>query len=100
MQRYNNYTIIKISITKIENTICPTALDKLDEKWGEKYPIVIKPWRDNWDRMSEFTICPVLKEGYILLVHPMYTNIQQIYWISKQAQSDNEAAESCIRQSM
>ena len=68
MQRYNNYTIIKISITKIENTICPTALDKLDEKWGEKYPIVIKPWRDNWDRLSEFTICPVLKEGYILLL--------------------------------
>ena len=30
------------------------ALDKLEEKWGEQYPIVIKSWRDNWDRMSEF----------------------------------------------
>lgn len=29
-------------------------LDKLDEKWGEDYPIVIKSWRDNWDRLSEF----------------------------------------------
>lgn len=30
------------------------ALDKLEEKWGEQYPIVIKSWRDNWERLSEF----------------------------------------------
>lgn len=30
------------------------ALDKLEEKWGEQYPIVIKSWRDNWIRLSEF----------------------------------------------
>ena len=30
------------------------ALDKLEEKWGEQYPIVIKSWRDNWDRLSEY----------------------------------------------
>ena len=30
------------------------ALDKLEEKWGEQYPLVIKSWRDNWDRLSEF----------------------------------------------
>ena len=29
------------------------ALDKLEEKWGEQYPIVIKSWRDNWERLSE-----------------------------------------------
>ena len=25
----------------------------LDEKWGEKYPIVIGSWQDNWERHSE-----------------------------------------------
>lgn len=25
----------------------------LDEKWGEKYPIVIRSWQDNWERLSE-----------------------------------------------
>ena len=30
------------------------ALDKLEGKWGEQYPIVIKSWRDNWERLSEF----------------------------------------------
>ena len=29
-------------------------LDKLEAKWGERYPIVIKSWRDNWERLSEF----------------------------------------------
>lgn len=30
------------------------ALDKLEQKWGEDYPIVIKSWRDNWDQLSEY----------------------------------------------
>ena len=28
-------------------------LDELDAKWAEKYPIVIKSWRRNWDRLAE-----------------------------------------------
>lgn len=27
-------------------------LDNLELKWGEDYPIVIKSWRDNWDKLS------------------------------------------------
>ncbi len=27
---------------------------KLEEKWGERYPIVIKSWRDNWDKLTEY----------------------------------------------
>lgn len=30
------------------------ALDNLESKWGEMYPIVLKSWRDNWPRLSEF----------------------------------------------
>lgn len=29
-------------------------LDNLEEKWVEKYPIVIKSWRNNWDRLSNY----------------------------------------------
>ena len=29
-------------------------LDKLEEKWGEKYPIVIKSWRNNWYKLSTY----------------------------------------------
>ncbi len=29
-------------------------LDVLAGKWGEMYPIVIKSWRDNWERLTEY----------------------------------------------
>ena len=28
------------------------ALDALEEKWGTKYPIVIKSWRKKWPNLS------------------------------------------------
>jgi transposase-like protein len=31
-----------------------TALDDLDERWGQKYPIVIKSWRSKWDNLSVY----------------------------------------------
>jgi len=27
---------------------------ELDEKWGSKYPLVIKSWTNNWDRLSTY----------------------------------------------
>ncbi len=30
------------------------SLVALDEKWSKKYPIVIKSWIDNWDRLSAY----------------------------------------------
>ena len=30
------------------------ALEKLAEKWGKKYPIVIRSWQDNWDKLSTY----------------------------------------------
>ena len=31
-----------------------TELLNLESKWGEQYPIVIKSWQDNWDRLTEY----------------------------------------------
>ncbi len=31
-----------------------TELDNLEEKWGDKYPIVIKAWRNKWDNLSNY----------------------------------------------
>jgi len=31
-----------------------TELDRLEEKWGKKYPIVIKSWRNKWDNLSNY----------------------------------------------
>ena len=38
-------------------------LDNLDKKWGEKYPIVIKSWRDNWENLTEyFQYTPMIRK--------------------------------------
>ncbi len=29
-------------------------LDEAEKKWGEKYPVIFKSWRSNWDRLSRF----------------------------------------------
>lgn len=34
--------------------IAEMELDNLAEKWKEKYPIVIKSWRNNWDKLSTY----------------------------------------------
>lgn len=34
--------------------IAESELDKLENKWVKKYPIVIKSWRGNWVRLSQY----------------------------------------------
>jgi transposase-like protein len=29
-------------------------LNELEQKWGKKYPVVIKSWRSNWARLSQY----------------------------------------------
>ena len=31
-----------------------TALDELEDKWGDKYPLVIKSWRSKWPTLSAY----------------------------------------------
>lgn len=34
--------------------LAESELDTLGEKWNDKYPIVIKSWRNNWERLSQY----------------------------------------------
>lgn len=31
-----------------------TELDKFEETWGDKYPLVIRSWRSNWEELATF----------------------------------------------
>jgi transposase-like protein len=33
-----------------------SALDELETKWGEKYPVVIKSWRNKWQTLSAYFV--------------------------------------------
>ena len=34
--------------------IAENNLDSMEQKWGKKYPVVFKSWRNNWDRLSNY----------------------------------------------
>ena len=45
---------LKLVYGAVSKEAAEAELDKLEAKWGERYPIVIRSWRDNWERLSEF----------------------------------------------
>jgi len=47
-------TDLKLVYKASSKAIAETALDTLDEKWGNTYPIVIQSWRRKWDNLSAY----------------------------------------------
>lgn len=45
---------LKLVYKAVNKEMAESALDDLGLKWSEQYPIVIKSWRDNWDRLSAY----------------------------------------------
>lgn len=45
---------LKLVYQAVSKDAAEMALDDLECKWGEQYPIVIKSWRDNWERLSAY----------------------------------------------
>ncbi len=38
----------------VNKELAESELDILENKWNDKYPIVIKSWRNNWERLSRY----------------------------------------------
>jgi len=38
----------------VNKNLAETELINLEEKWGNKYPVVIKSWNTNWDKLSAY----------------------------------------------
>jgi len=38
----------------VNKELAESELDILEDKWNDKYPIVIKSWRNNWERLSQY----------------------------------------------
>lgn len=45
---------LKLVYKAVSKEIAESKLDELELKWGEQYPIVIKSWRDNWERLTAY----------------------------------------------
>lgn len=38
----------------VNETMASQALQSLDDNWGDKYPIVIQSWQNNWENLSTY----------------------------------------------
>ena len=47
-------TDVKLIYKAINKELAEEHLNALEQKWGKKYPIVIKSWRNNWHKLSTF----------------------------------------------
>ena len=45
---------LKLVYKASSKTIAEEALASLADKWGAKYPIVIRSWQDNWEKLSTY----------------------------------------------
>ena len=45
---------LKLVYKATTEEIAREELKNLDKKWGEKYPVVIRSWENNWDNLANF----------------------------------------------
>ena len=45
---------VKLVYQAVNKELAEEHLNALEEKWGKKYPIIIKSWRNNWHKLSTF----------------------------------------------
>lgn len=58
-------------------------LDKLEEKWGDKYLIAIKSWRNNWDELATFFKYPPEIRKIIYTTNAMESYNRQLRKVTK-----------------
>jgi putative transposase len=45
---------LKLVYKAVNEQAALNALDELESKWGEKYPVAISSWRNKWDNLSNY----------------------------------------------
>ena len=56
---------------------------ELEEKWGKKYPVVLKSWISNWERLSQYFKYPEEIRKMIYTTNPIESLNRQIRKITK-----------------
>jgi len=53
-------------------------LQNFEDKWGKKYPIIIRSWRKNWDRLSTYFDFPAVIRKSIYTNNPIESYHRQV----------------------
>lgn len=58
-------------------------LQQAEEKWGKKYPIIFRSWRQNWDRLSNFYQYPGPIRRIIYTTNPIESYHRMVRKVTK-----------------
>lgn len=78
--------------------LAETKLLELDEKWGKKYPVVLKSWQNNWDNLSAYFQYPAEIRKIIYTTNAVEGFHRQVRKITKTkgSFSSNQALEKLL----
>ena len=48
---------LKLIYTAADQAAAATALETFDDRWGERYPAIVKLWRAHWEQFTPFLAC-------------------------------------------
>lgn len=74
---------LKPVYTALDETQASQKLDELEQKWGKKYPPVIKSWRENWTRLTTFYNYPPVIRKVMYTTNPIEGLNRRIRKITK-----------------
>lgn len=58
-------------------------LDRFEETWGQKYPLIIKSWRQNWDELATFFKYPAELRKLIYTTNMIESYHRQLRKVTK-----------------
>jgi len=78
--------------------LAETKLLELDDKWGSKYPIVLKSWQNNWENLSAYFQYPAEIRRIIYTTNAVEGFHRQVRKITKTkgSFSSNQALEKLL----
>lgn len=58
-------------------------LERFEETWGQKYPLIVKSWRQNWDELSTFFMYPAELRKMIYTTNMIESYHRQLRKVTK-----------------
>lgn len=74
---------LKLVYTAATEELALAELDNVEEKWGDKYLIAIKSWRNNWDELATFFKYPPEIRKIIYTTNAMESYNRQLRKVTK-----------------
>lgn len=88
--KYMNWKYLKPCVADLKKVykannadLALSYLDQAQEKWGNKYAVIFKSWRSNWDRLATFFQYPPALRKIIYTTNPIESYHRMVRKVTK-----------------